>query len=165
MGGKKKNMHQAQKAKIKGSGAVGKTAVVGAKDQSTKKVAVKVIPNTKSETVSKFILDHVEPGAKLYTDDANAYLSLVDFDHDSVKHSVGEYVKGQATTNGIESFWSMLRRGHAGTYHKMSKKHLQRYVNEFAGRQNIREFDTMTQMSLIVRGMDNKRLRYKDLIA
>ena len=62
--------------------------------------------------------------------------------------------------NGIESFWSMLKRAHKGTFHKISKKHLHRYVNEFAGRHNIRPLDTLDQMAAIVRGMDHKRLRY-----
>ena len=67
--------------------------------------------------------------------------------------------------NGIESFWAMLKRAHKGTFHKISKKHLHRYVNEFAGRHNIRGLDTLDQMAAIVRGMDQKRLRYADLIA
>ena len=61
------------------------------------------------------------------------------FEHESVRHSAGEYVQDMAHTNGIESFWSMLKRAHKGVYHKMSAKHLQRYVNEFSGRHGIRE--------------------------
>ena len=76
-----------------------------------------------------------------------------------------EYVNGQAHTNGIESFWAMLKRGYVGTYHRMSPKHLHRYVDEFAGRHNQRESDTIDQMVAMVQGMDGKRLRYKDLIA
>ena len=63
------------------------------------------------------------------------------FDHESVRHSVGEYVDGMAHTNGIESFWSMLKRANKGVYHKISAKHLQRYVDEFAGRHGVRERD------------------------
>ena len=85
--------------------------------------------------------------------------------HEAVKHGVREFVRGQAHTNGIESFWSMLKRGYYGTYHKMSPKHLHRYVMEFEGRHNVRGLDTLDQMGAIVRGMDQKRLRYKDLIA
>ncbi len=70
-----------------------------------------------------------------------------------------------AHTNGIESFWSMLKRAHKGTYHKMSPKHLQRYVNEFAGRHGVREQDTLDQMAAIVRGMNGKRLQYRELVA
>ena len=84
---------------------------------------------------------------------------------ESVKHSVSEYVNGQAHTSGVESFWSMLKRGYHGTYHKMSPKHLHRYVNEFSGRHNIRPLDTIQQMRAIVRGLEGKRLKYRDLVA
>ena len=87
------------------------------------------------------------------------------YQHHTVKHSVSEYVNGQAHTNGIESFWAMLKRGYNGVYHKMSVKHLNRYVNEFTGRHNVRPMDTMKQMEATVRGMEGKRLRYVDLIA
>ena len=87
------------------------------------------------------------------------------FDHETVCHSVGEYVRDQAHVNGMESFWSLLKRGYHGTYHHMSAKHLDRYVGEFAGRHNDRERDTIDQMSHIAQGMVGKRLRYNDLIA
>ncbi len=163
-GGKRKNMPKSKRAKLEGRGPVGKAAVVGVKDRLTKRVAVRVVGDTKSETLSDFIADHVNPGSKVYTDDATAYTGLVDFDHESVCHSVGEYVRGQAHTNGVESLWSMLKRGYVGTYHKMSFKHLHRYVREFAGRQNIRSLDTIDQMAGMVRGMDGKRLRWRDLV-
>ena len=70
-----------------------------------------------------------------------------------------------AHTNGIESFWSMLKRAHKGTFHKLSPKHLQRYVNEFAGKHNLREADTRDQMIALAVGLVGKRLRYRDLIA
>ena len=82
-----------------------------------------------------------------------------------VKHSVSEYVRGMAHTNGAESFWSMLKRAHMGTFHKMSPKHLHRYLDEFAGRQNVRENDTIDQLGAMVEGMEGKRLRYDELIA
>ena len=78
--------------------------------------------------------------------------------------NVGEYVDGQAHTNGIESHWAMLKRGYHGVYHKMSAKHLQRYVNEFSGRHNQRESDTLVQMGAMLRTMSGKRLRYADLV-
>ena len=85
--------------------------------------------------------------------------------HEAVKHSAAEYVSGQAHTNGIESFWAMLKRAHKGTFHKLSPKHLDRYVQEFAGKHNLRHADTGDQMRGLVERMDGKRLRYKDLIA
>lgn len=87
------------------------------------------------------------------------------YTHEAVKHSAGEYVREQVHTNGIESFWAMMKRGIVGVYHHVSKKHLHRYVNEFTGRHNIRGLDTLEQMSAIARMMSNKRLRYADLIA
>ena len=106
---------------------------------------------------------HEENGPKVYTDGAPAYRGISN--HDWVEHGVGEYVRGQVHTNGIESFWSMLKRGYVGIYHKMSPKHLDRYVAEFVGRHNIREQDTVAQMTEIVFGMEQKRLRYDDLTA
>ena len=70
-----------------------------------------------------------------------------------------------AYTNGIESFWSMLKRGYVGTYHKMSTKHLNRCVREFEGRHNRRPLDTTEQMGMLARSADGKRLRYEDLVA
>ena len=82
-----------------------------------------------------------------------------------INHSVGEYVREKAHTNGIESFWAMLKRGYDGTYHKMSEKHLGRYVTEFAGRHNVRELDTIEQMKAVAKGMVGKKLLYKELIS
>ena len=99
-----------------------------------------------------------------YTDDFRSYETLDGYEHGTVCHSVGEYVDGQIHVNGMESFWSMLKRAHKGTYHKMSKKHLGRSVQEFAGRHNIREHDTINQMQEVVAGMIGKRLMYSDLV-
>ena len=87
------------------------------------------------------------------------------YDHESVKHSVGEYVNGMAHTQGIESFWSMLKRAHKGTFHHLSEKHLDRYVTEFAGRHNDRPSDTIDQMETIAASLVGKRLRYRELTA
>lgn len=73
-------------------------------------------------------------------------------------------MKGQTHTNGIESFWALLKRGYVDTYHQMSVKHLDRYVNEFAGRHNARPLDTLVQMEWLTRGLVGKHLRYQDLI-
>ena len=164
IGGKAKNMHAHKREQvIKGRGTVGKTAVIGAKDRRTNRVTAAVIDNTDQLTLQGFVAENVEPGAKVYTDDHGGYVGLPN--HETVRHSVKEYVNGMAHTNGIESFWAMLKRGYVGTYHRMSPKHLHRYVDEFAGRHNVRTADTIDQMVAMVRGMDGKRLRYKDLIA
>jgi transposase-like protein len=166
MGGKESNKHSSKKLRA-GRGTVGKTPVVGAKDRETKKIKTAVVESVNRETLQNFLARVADPDERnyLYTDEASVYEAIPDFEHQAVKHSVGEYVKGQAHTQGIESFWSMLKRGYYGTYHKMSKKHLHRYVNEFTGRHNIREKDTIDQMRDVVAGMIGKRLKYKELTA
>ena len=163
VGGKRKNMSKAKRKQLKGRGPVGKTAVVGAKDRATKRVAAKVVESTDKDTLQGFVKDHAAEDATVYTDDASAYETLP-FDHDSVKHSLQEYVKGDVHTNGIESLWSMLKRAYKGTFHKLSPKHPDRYVQEFAGRHNIREQDTIDQLGSIARDMKGKRLTCKALI-
>ena len=165
VGGKEANKHEKDRLHA-GRGTVGKTAVVGAKDRETGKIKAQVVEKTDAETLQGFVMDHVLFGTPLYTDDHKAYSGLeYVYDHETVKHSVGEYVNEQIHVNGMESFWSMLKRGITGTYHKMSKKHLTRYVNEFTGRANVRSFNTIKQLEAAVQGMEGKRLRYVDLIA
>ena len=162
-GGKESNKHSKKKLKA-GRGPVGKAAVVGAKDRKTNKIKAKVVKDTDAKTLQKFVVASAAEGATVYTDDAAAYKGMP-FEHESVRHSVGEYVRGMAHTNGIESFWSMLKRAHKGVYHKISPKHLQRYVDEFAGRHGVRESDTMDQMKSVVAGMVGKRLMYRELVS
>ncbi len=163
MGGKERNKHKGKKLKA-GRGTVGKTAVVGAKDRKTNKIKAAVVKVTNAKTLQGFVIATTLAGATVYTDDAAAYRGMP-FDHATVRHSVGEYVDGMAHTNGIESFWSMLKRAHKGVYHKISAKHLQRYVDEFAGRHGVRERDTIDQMQTVVAGMAGKRLSYRDLVS
>jgi len=167
-GGKVKNMSNAKRRERKEAGLAqgpnGKTVVVGMKDRDSGKVTAKVVQSTDAATLQGFIADHVEGDATVYTDEAKAYKGMP-FDHESVNHSVKEYVREQAHTNGIESRWAMIKRGHEGIYHKMSPKHLDRYVQEFAGRHNIRNQDTIDQMKGTVTGMVGKRLLYRELVA
>ena len=165
IGGKRKNMRPKRRKTMTGRGTVGKAAVVGAKDRQTKEVRAQMVANTTSPTLQGFVRDNTAPGVKLYTDEAAAYQGISGFDHEAVNHSVGEYVRRQAHTNGIESFWAMLKRGYQGTFHKFSEKHLDRYVIEFAGRHNSRSLDTIDMMSGVFASMTGKRLRYRDLIA
>ena len=163
IGGKEKNKHGFKRLDA-GRGPVGKAPVVGAKDRKTNSIQAKVVSETNRPTLQGFIQANVVPGSTVYTDDAKAYTKMVDFKHGSVKHSVGEYVSGQVHTNGVESFWSLLKRGYYGTYHKMSVKHLQRYVTEFSGRHNVRQLDTIDQMGDLVADMLGRRLMYRELI-
>ena len=141
---------------------MGKVAVVGAKDRETGKVSAAVVSDTGARTLRHFIADRVTGGATIYTDEHAGYHGIPN--RKAVKHSVGEFVRDQAHTNGVESFWSLLKRGYYGTYHRMSPKHLGRYVSEFEGRHNARPLDTVEQMRVMVHAASGKRLRYKDLI-
>ena len=163
MGGKEANKHESKKLHA-GRGAVGKTAVVGAKDRASNKVSAKVVRSTNKATLQGFVADNVAPDATVFTDDATAYQGLP-YKHESVKHSVSEHVKGMAHTNGVESFWATLKRAHKGTFHKMSPKHLNRYVQEFAGKHNFRNSDTIQQMRSLVAGLVGRNLLYRDLVA
>ena len=163
VGGKRKNMSLSKRKEQTGRGPVGKTAVVGAKDRATNQVAATVVTSTDKDTLQGFVEDHAAEDATVYTDDHGSYEGMR-FNHDSVKHSLKEYVRGDVHTNGIESLWAMLKRAHKGTFHKMSPKHLDRYVQEFAGRHNMREQDTADQLATLRDGMDYKRLKYKTLI-
>ena len=165
-GGRRKNMSHAKRKTLTGRGAVGKSPVVGAKDRQTNQVAAKAVAGTDAPTLQGFVRDHVEPGATVYTDEAGAYAGLSrDYDHEAVNHGAGEYIRGQAGVNGMESFWSTMKRAHKGTFHKISPKHLDRYVQEFAARHNLRDADTIDIMGSIAAGSVGKRLRYRELIA
>ena len=163
VGGRRRNMPNSKRKELTGRGPVGKVAVVGIKDRSTNQVSAQVVEDTTAATLQGFIQGKVVPGAAIYTDDATAYTNLPN--RKAVKHSVAEYVKGQVHTNGIESFWAVLKRAHKGTFHRLSHKHLHRYVDEFVGRHNMRKMDTLDQMAAIALGMENAQLRYKDLVA
>ena len=162
-GGKEPNKHKAKKLNS-GRGSVGKTAVAGVKDRATNQIVAQVVPTPTKAVLHDFIEQTVEDNATVYTDEWGGYHNLPR-KHHIVRHSVGQYVDGMASTNGIESFWAMMKRGFTGTYHQMSPKHLDRYVQEFEGRHNARPMDTADQMAAMVRGSDGKRLQYQELIA
>ena len=163
IGGKEKNKH-ADKCLHAGGGPTGKAAVVGIRDRSTGQVEAEVVNHTDAETLQGFVEDYTDDCATVYTDEARAYQG-VHRRHEAIKHSVGEYVRGQVHTNGMESFWATLKRGYHGVYHQMSVKHLDRYIDEFSGRHNDRPADTIDQMAMIVQRMVGRRLKYADLTA
>lgn len=164
VGGLEKNKPAHKKLRA-GRGTVGKVAVAGARDRETGQIAASVVSSTDAATLQPFVVEHTETDATVYTDEHDAYRSIPGVRHHTVKHSVGEWVDGQAHTNGVESFWVQLKRGYHGTFHHLSAKHLDRYVTEFAGRHKTRRLDTIDQMGRLATGMVGKRLRYRDLIA
>ncbi len=164
VGGRRANMSLAKRATLEGRGATGKAAIVGMKDRASNQVRAKHVIRTDAETLQGFVAEHADWQAEVFTDDATAYRSLP-FRHQAVRHSVKEYVRGQIHTNGVESFWSMLKRAHKGTFHKISPRHLDRYVQEFAAKHNMRDSDTLAQMRNTVARLVGRNLLYRDLIA
>lgn len=163
MGGKMKNMHGDKRREARQKPDYGKTIVAGARDRATGAVRAQTVEAADKETLAAFVGTHAAPDATIYTDEARAYSGLPN--RESVNHSKGEYVRDNVSTNGVESFWSMLKRSHAGTFHKLSPKHMDRYVQEFAARHNMRERDTIDMMGAVADGGLGKRLRYRELIA
>ena len=162
IGGKERNKHANKKLRA-GRGIVGKVAVVGMKDRETGHIESQVVESTDAGTLQSFVRQYTQRDAMVYADGHGAYRGLPRR-HEAVRHSVSEFVRGMAHTNGMESHWASLKRGYEGVYHHMSEKHLDRYVVEFEGRHNDRPSDTINQMGLLVRGAEGKRLRYADLI-
>ena len=124
----------------RGRGAAGKTPVIGVLERGGN-VQAKVSENVKTQSVLPHILDNVEKGATVCTDELGSYNSLTKqgFKHERVNHGALEYVRGKVHTNSIEGFWSQLKRSINGTFHHVSKQHLQSYVNEFVYRYNLRK--------------------------
>ncbi|MDE0250053.1 MAG: IS1595 family transposase [Gammaproteobacteria bacterium] len=161
---KRANMSLAKRAEQSGRGPHNMAAIVGMKDRDSNQMRAEMVDRTDAETLQEFIVRNADVFAEVYTDDAMAYQSLP-FRYKSIKHSICEYVREAEHTNGVESFWSMFKRAHKGTFHKMSPKHLNRYVQEFVGRHNLCEVDTLAQMASLALGLSGKRLKYRELIA
>jgi transposase len=127
----------------RGRGAAGKTAVIGLLERGGSVIA-KAVTNVKTKTVIPNISDNVQPGSTIVTDELPSYRRLPNFGfkHETVNHSTKEWVRAHVHTNSIEGFWSQLKRSINGTFHHVSKKHLQKYVNEFSYRYNRRKSET-----------------------
>lgn len=167
VGGLEANKHEHKKLKA-GRGSVGKVAVLGMRERGGRTHAM-VIPDTTIATIQNEIHGAVEPGAQLYTDEHGAYSDLdgLFFAHETVNHGAGEYARGSAHTNGIESVWAVLKRGLHGVYHHASPKHLQRYVDEFAFRLNDGNVarHTTRRLDSFVDATKGKRITYRRLTA
>ena len=151
-------MHAEKRKQLTGRGGADKT-VAGVKDR----VRASVVERVDGPTLTGFVEGHAAPEAIVYTDEATAYTTLAN--RHAVKHGVGEWVRDQIHINGMESFWSMLKRAHMGTFHKLSPKHLDRYVQEFAGKHNMRNSGTLTQMQRTAARLVGRSLLYRDLVA
>jgi transposase-like protein len=165
IGGKAKNKHVSKrKAKDQGRSQLTKAAVLGIVERDGTVIA-KVVPDTKQDTIEPIITFHVKKGTNIYTDEWHAYNNLhMWYAHKSVNHGAKQYVNEMAHTNGVENFWSHLKRGIDGIYHLVSKDHLQSYVDEFVLRFNTRKFGTQARFDLVLSRISDTRLTYKELI-
>ena len=165
IGGKARNMHKwVREEKITGTGGKDKTMVVGVLQRGGK-VRANVINSRKKQTLQAHVKAHVEPGAEIFTDSLKSYEGLnPEFVHQVVDHAV-EYVKGHVHTNGMENFWSLLKRTLNGTYISVEPFHLFRYLDEQSFRYNERkdEQGDSGRFKNVVRGCVGKRLTYKRL--
>ena len=168
IGGLAKNMHADKRKKIGPIGQVGKTIVMGVlqrgNEKSASRVRAKVIPSTRLATMRKVIHENVEPGSNLMTDEASAYKEMRrDYKHQFVNHTL-TYVRGMVHTNGIENFWSLLKRSLKGTYISVDPSHLHAYCDEQAFRFNERKESDGMRFRAVAGSVSGKRLTYKELI-
>ena len=170
IGGKARFMHPHKRAaKIKGTGGMGKAAVMGLLERTTvdkkSRVRVKPIATTKKKLLQAEVRANVEPGSSLYSDALASYEGLAaDYVHQVIDHAES-YVRGKVHTNGLENFWSLLKRAIRGTYVNVEPFHLFRYLDEEAFRFNERGSNDGGRFIKAIRSATGKRLMYKDLIA
>lgn len=167
IGGKEANKHEHKKLKA-GRGAVGKTAVFGMRERGGRTIASPMQERT-IQNVTARIHNNIEIGSQIYSDDGIVFGDLdgLFFRHEAVNHGAGEYTRGPASTNSIESVWSVLKRGVYGVYHQVSKKHIGRYVDEFTFRLNAGDVKrhTLERLDSFVTAVVGKRLTYRGLTA
>jgi transposase-like protein len=166
IGGKEKNKHSNKKQRL-GRGTVGKTAVVGLRERGGRTKA-KAVKSVDAPTLHMMVHENIAPGSVLHTDEHRGYEGLgFSYDHETVVHSAGEYVRGSVSTNSIESVWAVMKRGLHGVYHHASPKHISRYVDEFTWRLNDGnvKIHTMNRLDSFIAATKGLRLTYAGLIA
>ena len=167
VGGREINKHESKKRKI-GRGIVGKTAVVGIRERGGRTRAI-VVASTDRATLQGLVLANVDTDSVIMTDEHSGYAGLGKsfLAHETMNHVAGEYKRGFASTNSIESVWALLKRGIYGTWHQVSAKHLGRYVDEVSFRLNAGNVErhTLARLDSFVNAVDGKRLTYARLTA
>ena len=159
VGGLEKNRHLSERGKHP------KMPVVGVKERESNKVKAVVMPYVNRNSIRDWLYTVVGTEATLYTDESPVYKGVAVEVHECVNHKRKEYVRGDCHTNGIESFWSLLKKGYKGTHIFWSHKHMHRYVCEFTERFNLRELDTIDALKIIAARMTGRRLRFSELTA
>lgn len=167
IGGKARFMHPHKRAaKITGTGGMNKSAVMGLLERhgpdGHSRVKVKHVPNVRRKSFAPEVREHVEPGSALYTDALKSYEGLTEFNHRVIDHAEA-YVKGKVHTNGLENFWSLLKRGIKGTYVSVEPFHLFRYLDEQAFRFNERKHTDAGRFVRVMRDIVGRRLTFAEL--
>lgn len=174
-GGKAENKHT--KDRVKAKGVYKKTAVLGMVERNNKVKAIKV-ENTQANTLQREIYNNVVEGTILMTDEYKAYHSISNrYNHKTVNHSAGEYVKEGFTnkrgeerkaykihTNTIEGYWAWVKRGIYGIHHWVSEKHMQKYLNDYSFKYNTKDLENNERFTLFLKGIANNKITYKQLI-
>lgn len=165
-GGLERNKHKSKRIKgTQGRSSKTKAPVLGIIERKGKIIA-KPIPNTRCETIQPIMLNTVKFGSILFTDEWHGYRGLGRlYEHRTVNHGNREYVRGIVHTNTVEGFWSLFKRGIIGIYHSVSHKHIERYCDEFTFRYNTIDNSQQERFNIAVTQSEDKRLKYKELIA
>jgi transposase-like protein len=165
IGGAAANMHKAKREKvIQGRGGVGKVIVHGLLERGHE-VRATVIPNTEQETLMRELLANVERETVVCTDSSLSYANIASrYIHHMVDHSV-QYVRGKIHTNGLENFWSLVKRMIRGTYVAVAPFHLQRYLDEECWRYNFRKLDDGMRFNVVMQGVLGRRITLRVLCA
>lgn len=166
VGGKNKNRHASKKVEnSQGRSFKDKTPVLGMVQRKGGVVA-KVIKNTSKAEITPLVSYYIHNSATLYTDEWHGYNDVKKlYNHFFVDHSKGQYADGDIYTNTIEGFWTLLKRGYIGIYHYMSRKHLQKYVDEFVFRYNTRKMGDSNRFNMLLGRTHGYTMIYKDLVA
>lgn len=164
VGGRNKNKHASKKVDMSNGGKLADKSIIMGMVEREGKIIARKIDDTSLITLRKEILQNINHNAVIYTDEHKGYANLKRiYNHKHVKHNSHQYVKGRIHTNTIEGFWSLLKRGIFGIYHSTSKKHIQKYVDEFVFRYNTRTTTESTRFNLMLANTEY-RLTYKKLI-
>lgn len=169
IGGLAKNMHEHKRKRvIVSNGSTAKAVVLGILQRSTAErpstVRTRHVKDANKRNIHPMVREHLEPGARLLTDSFVAYRGLKgDYTHEVVNHAI-EYVRGTVHTNGIENYWSLLKRTLKGTYVSVEPFHLGRYLNEQSFRFNERKDNDLGRFKKALGGVVGRRLQYKELI-
>jgi transposase-like protein len=163
IGGKARNMHKNVRArKITGTGGKGKVIVAGVLQRGGE-IRAAVVPDTRRPTLQAGVREHVEKGSAVYSDSLQSYFGLAgEYDHKVVDHAE-KYVDGQVHVNGVENFWSLLKRGLHGTYVSVQPWHLFRYIDERVFTYNERGLTDLDRFLVVLGTVAGRRLTYKAL--